>query len=134
LLLWSLAQAAVLAAVAVGGAVPLSEYVEAILLVARAQLFQGKLTAAASTCEDAVRACEDVDCNTPDTEALGQALRSLGVVQLLLGDEDSAETSLLRAARLGNCAIDQAKVCCALYAGSWRKNAVQYTWNKRNLL
>ncbi|KAG5191083.1 hypothetical protein JKP88DRAFT_347507 [Tribonema minus] len=105
------AEAAVRAAVGAGdGAAQLAEYVGAVLLVARAQLFQGKLAAAAATCADAVRACEDgVSGATPDTAALGNALRSLGVVQLLRGDGDAAETSLLRAARLSDGAADQAK-------------------------
>lgn len=38
-----------------------------------------------------------------------QALRQLGAIQMLNGAEDDAETSLLRAARLGSTSADQGK-------------------------
>lgn len=39
-----------------------------------------------------------------------QALRQLGAIQMLDRAEDDAETSLLRAARLGSTSADQGKV------------------------
>lgn len=39
-----------------------------------------------------------------------QALRQLGAIQMLDGAEDDAETSFLRAARLGSTCADQGKV------------------------
>jgi hypothetical protein len=94
----------------VGNAVPLSEYIPAKLLLARAQLFQGKLTAAKESCTDAVAVCEGSRGFTPDTEALAAALHHLGVMQLLTKSTADAETSLVRAARLGNTEADHAKV------------------------
>lgn len=46
-----------------------------------------------------------------------QALRQLGATQLLEGAEDDAETSLLRAARLGSTSADQGKArpCVRMY-------------------
>jgi hypothetical protein len=98
-----------------GPAVPLSEYIPAKLLLARAQLFQGKLTVAVETCSDAVAVCEGSRGFTPDTEALAAALHHLGVMQLLTKSTTDAETSLVRAARLGNTEADHAKVCMVCY-------------------
>jgi hypothetical protein len=116
-----------------GPAVPLAEYIPAKLLLARAQLFQGKLTVAMETCSDAVVVCEGSRGFTPDTEALAAALHHLGVMQLLTNSTADAETSLVRAARLGNTEADHAKVCviCCYYSSStlqaaaYRANGVE---------
>eukprot|EP00752_Nemacystus_decipiens_P017555 g15732.t1 len=87
-----------------------------LLLLSKAQLFQGKISSAVETCSKAVDLCQQDEDNTPDTDALGQALRQLGATQVLEGAEDDAETSLLRAARLGSTAADQGKGLAALAA------------------
>eukprot|EP00903_Cladosiphon_okamuranus_P019609 g18034.t1 len=87
-----------------------------LLLLSKAQLFQGKVSLAVDTCSQAVDLCQQDENNTPDTDALGQALRQLGATQVLEGAEDDAETSLLRAARLGSTSADQGKGLAALAA------------------
>ncbi|CAB1098815.1 unnamed protein product [Ectocarpus sp. CCAP 1310/34] len=87
-----------------------------LLLLSKAQLFQGKIPVAVETASRAVDLCQQDEDNTPDTDALGQALRQLGVIQLLSGEEDDAETSLLRAARLGSASADQGKGLAAVAA------------------
>ncbi|CAM9243530.1 unnamed protein product [Ascophyllum nodosum] len=87
-----------------------------ILLLSKAQLFQGKVSAAVGSCSAAVDLLQKDNDHTPDTEALGRALRQLGATQMLDGGEEDAETSLLRAARLGSTAAAQAKGLAALAA------------------
>ncbi|CAM9202675.1 unnamed protein product, partial [Choristocarpus tenellus] len=86
-----------------------STSVPALLLLSKSQLFQGRLSQAVEASSQAVALCEKHDDYTPDTDALGQALRQLGVTQMLHGAREDAETSLLRAARLGSTSMDQAK-------------------------
>ncbi|CAM9881570.1 unnamed protein product, partial [Hapterophycus canaliculatus] len=85
-----------------------------LLLLSKAQLFQGKVSLAVDSCDRAVDLCQQDEDNTPDTDALGQALRQLGAIQLLDRQDDHAETSLLRAARLGSTSADQGKGLAAL--------------------
>lgn len=88
-----------------------------LLLLSKAQLFQGKVLEAVESCSRAVELCEQDEDSTPDTDALGQALRQLGATQMLLdGAMDDAETSLLRAARLGSSGADQGKGLSVLAA------------------
>ncbi|CAM9243330.1 unnamed protein product [Discosporangium mesarthrocarpum] len=90
--------------------------VSSLLLLSKAQVFQGKMEEAVASSSAAVDLCEKDDDHTPDTEALGQALRQSGVAQMLQGVGEDAETSLLRAARLGSTSIDQAKGLSVLAA------------------
>eukprot|EP00904_Undaria_pinnatifida_P011212 jgi/Undpi1/7220/HiC_scaffold_22.g09693.m1 len=85
-----------------------------LLLLSKAQLFQGKVSAAVITGNRAVDLSQRDEDNTPDTEVVGQALRQLGAIQMLDGAEDDAETSFLRAARLGSTCADQGKGLAAL--------------------
>lgn len=64
--------------------------------------------------------------SSPSVPCLFQALRQLGSIQMLDGAEDEAETSLLRAVRLGSTAASQVKViiprpkcmsCCFVCSG-----------------
>ncbi|CAM9705322.1 unnamed protein product [Scytosiphon promiscuus] len=85
-----------------------------LLLLSKTQLFQGKVSLAVDSCDRAVDLCQQDEDSTPDTDALGKALRQLGAIQLLDRQDDDAETSLLRAARLGSTSADQGKGLAAL--------------------